>query len=302
MNWIVIRASLILLLTSMIWGSAFVAQKSAMQDLGPFWFVALRYGLSFLILLPFMFISKGEARPSFKDWTSGILLGCALTGGTMLQQYGIQFTSVANSGFISSLSVILVLVLGIFLGNFPRPGIWFGAILCMWGLSLITVPDLSALSFSTLNEGDVLMLLSTLFWVWHVTILSTGFGRRLPVFKLAGTQFFICAVLSTCVALLYEPFSLQDVWQALVPLLYAAIFSSCIGFSLQIIGQKHVPAAPAAIIFSLQAVFAALAAWFILGETMSMRSLIGCSLMLAGLIVAQLTSIFGSSAKPNQSS
>jgi len=286
------RASLILLATSLIWGTAFVAQKSAMSHIGPYWFVAVRYLIASLVMLPFMILPHYNRPSSLTDWGSGILFGFLLFCGSQLQQVALLYTSVANAGFITGLYVVLVPVFGIFFGIFPSTGVWIGAFFSMIGLYCLSVPDLSALSFASLNKGDLLILVSTIFWILHVSFLSGPLGKRLSVVRLAGCQFLVCTILGFIAAFFQESVSFMNIRQAFWPIFYVAVFASCIAYSFQIIGQRYVPAAPSAIILSLEAVFAAIIAWFVLGESLNARSITGCAFMLCGLLIAQLWPLF----------
>ncbi|MDR1827657.1 MAG: DMT family transporter [Methylobacteriaceae bacterium] len=288
MNAVALRSSLLLLLAAAIWGSAFVAQKDAAQHIGPLWFIAIRYCIASLVLLPFALHEKPEKKETLNMWGGGVLIALFLMAGSVLQQTGIPMTSVANAGFITGLYVAFIPVLGLLFGQIPKAAVWFGTALAVIGMYFLSVPDSSALTLATLNRGDLVILAATIFWAAHIMALSSSWGRRLTPIRLSETQFGCCAVMGLTLALLFEPFDLAATLKALPSLLFVAVFSSCIAFSLQITGQRHVPAAPAAIILSLEAVFAALAGWVMLGEALTPRGFLGAAMMLAGVLATQL--------------
>lgn len=283
MNQQTVRANLLLLLAAIIWGSTFVAQKIGMGAIGPFWFSAIRFSLGLLVILPLVRRERCEQPPKLKHYLIGICVGLLLFVGINLQQVGLQFTSLANAGFITGTSVVLVPLIGLLLGHRYRLNVWCGVGLSIIGLYLISVKAGVAI-----NPGDLLMLVGALVWALHVISLS-GFGHALPPVRLALTQFTTCAVLSGLVALFTEPISLAGVQTAAIPLLYGGIMSVGIAFTIQVIAQRHAKAAHSAVILSLEAVVAALAGWVILHEALDERAIFGCALMLAGTIMAQLT-------------
>ena len=293
MNSTTLRASGLLLLASFIWGTAFAAQKSAMEHIGPFWFTALRFIVASILLLPFALREKQYKPTTPGDWSIGLLVGLLMTFGMNLQQYGIQFTSVTNSGFITGSSVVLVPIIGLFFGIRPSRAVWLGVCLVFVGMYFLSVP--SGISFSaetaSLNKGDVLTFLCAIFWAFQVLTLSSPLGRRLTPFRLCEVQFMVTAFLSTIVALCLESLSFTGIKEAFVPFLYASVFSATIAFVLQILAQRHIPAATSVIIISLESVFAAFAGWVIFEEILDMRGWIGCILMLSGLLISQLRSL-----------
>ena len=283
MNQQTVKANLLLTLAAIIWGSTFVAQKIGMGAIGPFWFSAIRFTLGVLVILPLVFRERCEQRPGPRQYLIGVCVGLLLFVGINLQQVGLQFTSLANAGFITGTSVVLVPLIGLLLGHRYRLNVWCGVVLSIVGLYLISVKAGVAI-----NPGDLLMMVGALVWALHVIALS-GFGHALPPVRLAVTQFATCALLSTLVALFTEPISLTGVRAAAWPLLYGGIMSVGIAFTVQVIAQRHVKAAHSAVILSLEAVVAAMAGWLILNEALDERAIFGCLLMLAGSILAQLT-------------
>jgi drug/metabolite transporter (DMT)-like permease len=287
-----IRADLLLLLAAVIWGFAFVAQRMAMDSIGPFLFNGIRFALGAGLLVSVVKVRgwfegrtlgryDGKTLEQYEDKTAdrrpltvyGILLGLILFAGASLQQAGIVYTSAGNAGFITGLYVILVPVLGIFTGQKAGVNLWGGAIMATVGLYFLSVN-----SSLTMSQGDLLVLAGAFFWAIHV--LYTGWlSPKTSVLRLAITQYTVCALLSFSASFLFESFTVEGLRQAVIPLLYGGILSVGVAFTLQIIGQKTAPPAHTAIILSMEAVFA---------ETLTERKWFGCSLMLAGMLLAQV--------------
>ncbi|HUE91327.1 DMT family transporter [Pseudomonas sp.] len=283
-----LRADLLMLLTAMIWGSVFVAQRLGMDSIGPFLYSGLRFSLAALILLPVLHLLQGRAQSAPLPAVNrqlllgGILMGLALALGINLQQVGLLFTSVTNSGFITGLYVIIVPLLGLFIGHRSGVGIWLGATLAVLGMFLLSVGD----GFQVAS-GDWLQLAGAFVWAVHVLLVGFFASRHDPL-RLAVIQFVTCALISLALALLFEEIQLQAIIAAGPAILYGGILGVAIGFTLQVVAQKDAIASHAAIIFSLEAVFAAMAgAWF-LGEALELRGYLGCTLMLGGMLLAQL--------------
>ncbi|MCQ4349085.1 DMT family transporter [Pseudomonas stutzeri] len=281
-----LRADLLMLLTALIWGTAFVAQRLGMEAIGPFLYSGLRFALGALVLLPLLlYRAPGSPAPAVFDRSlllGGLLLGLALTLGINLQQVGLLFTSVTNSGFITGLYVIMVPLLGLLLGQRAGPGIWLGACLAVLGMALLSIgPDFRVAS------GDWLQLAGAAVWGVHVLLVGALASRHDPL-RLAFLQFATCALLSLLLALLFEEIDGAAILRAGPSILYGGLLSVGIGYTLQVVAQKHAIASHAAIILSLEAVFAALAGALLLDEALAPRGYLGCALMLAGMLVAQL--------------
>ncbi|MCV6610041.1 MAG: DMT family transporter [Amphritea sp.] len=282
-----IRADLILLLVAAIWGFAFVAQRLGMDYLGPFGFNGSRFLLGALSLLPLLLIFK--AKPGSTESPAmikgSIAAGVCLFLGASLQQAGLLYTSAGNAGFITGLYIIIVPLLGLLIGQTTRINTWLGGILAVTGLYYLSVND----DFSV-NTGDLLVLSSALFWALHVIIIGK-LASQLDNLRLAILQFLICALLSLLVAMVFEQdtLSVENIIAAWQPIAYAGLLSVGVAYTLQVVAQRDAPASHAAIIMSLEAVFAVLGGWWLLAEEFSNRALIGCSLMLAGMILSQIT-------------
>ncbi|MGC5702383.1 DMT family transporter [Pseudomonas sp. NFXW11] len=282
-----LRADVLMLITAVIWGSAFVAQSSGMNHIGPFLYSGLRFALGSLCLLPLVLRrapADRQPEPLFNRGLllGGLLMGLALALGINLQQVGLLFTSVTNAGFITGLYVIVVPLLGLLIGHKTGLGTWLGAVLAVLGMFLLSVSD----SFQVAS-GDWLQLIGALVWGGHVILVGVFAGRHDPI-RLAFLQFATCSVVSLILALCLEPIHWNAIVAAGPAILYGGVIAVGIGYTLQVIAQKHAIASHAAIIFSLEAVFAAIAGAWLLDESLQMRGYFGCALMLSGMLVAQL--------------
>lgn len=283
-----LRADLLMLLTAMIWGSSFVAQRMGMDAIGPFLYTGLRFTLASLAVLPLVIIlGRRQADKAPEPINRGLVLGglamgLALALGINLQQVGLLFTSVTNSGFITGLYVIVVPLLGLFIGHRTGLGTWLGAGMAVLGMFLLSVGD----GFHVAS-GDWLQLAGAFVWGVHVLLVGFFAGRH-DALRLALIQFIVCAVLSLVLAIALEEIRLEAIITAGPAILYGGIFGVAVGFTLQVVAQKHAIASHAAIILSLEAVFAAIAGAIFLSEALALKGYIGCALMFAGMLLAQL--------------
>lgn len=285
------RADALMLITAVIWGSTFVAQSLGMEHIGPFLYTGLRFLLGALVVLPLVLLARPQTDQPHRKFSrpmvvGSLLLGTVLTLGINLQQIGLMFTSVTNSGFITGLYVILVPVFGLFIGMRTGIGTWGGALLALVGMLLLSINDDYSVA-----PGDWLQLVGAACWAVHVLLVGALASRYDPI-RVAFLQFVVCAVISLLLALMFEQFEWQNIVLAAPAILYGGLLAVGIGFTLQVVAQKDAITSHAAIILSLEAVFAALAAWLILGETLSLRGFIGCALMLTGMLLAQLVPIY----------
>lgn len=286
-----VKSELLLFVTAAIWGLAFVAQRSGMAFVGPFTFNAVRFTLGAASLLPVILYldrkkrQRGETVESAKSRTllvGGLSAGFLLFVGSSLQQVGIVFTTAGNAGFITGLYVVLVPILGMFWGQRTGRNTWAGSLLAAAGLYL--------LSFSeqfTIARGDFLVLIGAFVWAGHVLLIGM-FSSRTDSLKLALSQFIVCAALSALVAVAFETNGVLDIQRAAIPILYAGVMSVGLAYTLQVVGQENAHPSHAAIILSLEGVFAAIGGWLLLGESMSLRALAGCGLMLLGILLSQM--------------
>jgi len=287
------RSDSLLMLTAIIWGSAFVAQRVGMNYVGPLTFNGVRFALGAMVLLPLVRWrnkyprSEGSTHRISLAWQAlwgGGLAGLILFSGATLQQVGLVYTTAGKAGFITGLYVIVVPLMGLFLGHWPGWGGWVGACLATIGLYLLSVTE--AWTFA---PGDFWELFGAFFWAAHVLVLS-WLSPRMDRIKLACTQYVVCSILSLLGAYFTETITLDGIMGAIIPILYGGVLSVGIAYTLQVIAQRHTPPTHAAIILSLEAVFAAMAGWLILGEMLSLRGLIGCIFMFAGMLSALLWS------------
>ena len=279
-----LRADLLLLLTAFIWGFAFVAQRMGMEYVGPYLFNAARFALGCLPLLPFVTQNaSGPLLPHLLRAAPGSLLaGLFLFAGSSLQQVGIVYTTAGKAGFITGLYVILVPILGLALGQQSGRNTWLGALAATAGLYLLSVEPPFSIAY-----GDALVLIGALFWAGHVLIIGR-FAQQIDWAALAFLQFLTCSLLSFGVALAVEPVAWQPLVDAAWPVFYGGVLSVGVAYTLQVVAQRQAPASHAAIILSLETVFAALGGWWLLSEAMSLRGLAGCGLMFGGMLVSQL--------------
>ena len=282
-----LRADFFMLLTAAIWGTAFVAQRAGMEFVGPFTFNAVRFALGAISLVPFLFIKTGEKAPEpsvglIKIILSGLIAGTVLFLGSSLQQVGIVYTTAGNAGFITGLYVILVPIMGLFFRQKPGIGVWIGAVLAVAGLYFIN--ETRGLN---LSKGDFLVLICAFFFAAHVLLIG-WLSPRNPVVPLSIAQFTVCSLWSFAAAIRQEVILLPGIMDAAIPILYGGIGSVGIAYTLQVIGQKDAPPGHAAIILSLESVFALLGGWLLLSEHVSSFKLLGCMLMLGGMLSAQI--------------
>lgn len=286
------RANLFLLLAAMIWGFAFVAQRVGMDHVGPFTFNAVRFALGSLSLLPLMLLLKNtsqdegkNASPPIKAWPVGVAAGAILFIGASFQQVGLIYTTAGKSAFITCLYIVMVPIAGIFLKQRISAATWFGCGLALSGLYLLCVKE----SFS-IAYGDLLELIGAFFWTAHILWIDR-FSRRVDTLKLAFFQFVTCSFLSFGTAAIWESIAWDGILQAGIPILYGGICSVGIAYTLQIVGQKNASPSHAAIILSMETVFAAIGGYLILGERLGFIELLGCALMMAGMLLSQLQSL-----------
>jgi drug/metabolite transporter (DMT)-like permease len=284
------KSDVLLLFTAVIWGLAFVAQRVGMDHVGPFTFNGVRFALGALTLAPLLVAGR---RSSFTAPVPMRMRGFVFGGGALgvvlfvaasLQQVALLYTTAGKAGFITGLYVVVVPILGLFWGQRPSAGTWSGAALAAAGLYLLSVTETFRVEF-----GDGLVLVSALFWSLQVLLVAWLSPRTRPV-ELAFYQFSVCALLSLITAVLFETLEWAAVVAAAVPILYGGVLSVGVAYTLQVVAQRDAHPAHASILMSLEAVFAALGGWMLLGETLSLRGLAGCALMLTGMIVSQLWS------------
>lgn len=288
-----LKADGLLMLTALIWGAAFVAQRLGMEHVGPFTFNGVRFALGALALQPLIWKMQqtrareggGPGIATARIIRCGLLAGCVLFAGAALQQVGIVHTTAGKAGFITGLYVVMVPLFGLALGQRAGAGTWIGAVAAAAGLYLLSVNEDFSIAY-----GDILELIGAVFWAGHVLLigkLSPGMDGTDAV-KLASAQFVVCAVLSLIAGVATEPITLAGIGGAAVPILYGGLMSVGVAYTLQVVAQRDADPAHAAIILSLEAVFAAVTGYFMLDEVLSLRAFAGCGLMLGGMLLSQL--------------
>ena len=287
------------LLCTFIWGTTFIAQDTGMDDIGPFTFNAVRFFVGFLAVAPLAYIFekkkfKDSMKKSKKTFTHlAILIGVSLFLGSALQQVALIYTDVANAAFFTIFYVPMVpIILFLFYSKSLHWSIWPSVLFCVVGVYL-----LSDFSNATVRKGDSLVILCALFWSLHIIFIGFFIKNfNLPLF-FGSLQALVVALLSTIFALYFETITVANILNESISIIYAGAMSGGIAFTLQIYAQKNIAAAPAAIIFSLEGVFAALAAWILLNQFLGLNNIIGCSLILGGVLLSQLVPIYEKSYK-----
>lgn len=285
-----IISTLLLLLTAMIWGAAFVAQSVGADNVGAFTFLASRSWLAGVALLPLVAVMRRRSpvespKPEGDRRTlilGGLLCGFFLFIASAAQQMGIATTTTAKAGFLTALYVILVPILSILIRKRVPPQVWGSAVIAVIGLYLLCMKGRF-----TLESGDALELLCAFLFACHIMVID-HFSPKVDGITMSCIQFFACAVFSTVCALLLEHPHWAQIRTALIPILYAGIFSSGVGYTLQIISQKNLHPTVASITMSLESVFSALFGWLLLHQTLNGREILGCVLMFGAIILAQL--------------
>ena len=294
MNKFVLRQSLLLLLTAAIWGVAFVAQSVGMDYVEPFTFNAVRSIIGGIVLLPCIALLKkvngGQDKAATEKKADqktlilgGVICGILLCVASNLQQFGIQYTTVGKAGFITAMYIVLVPVLGIFLKKKAGIKIWCGVLLAVFGLYMLCMTDGS---FS-LQKGDFLTLLCAIAFSFHILAVDY-FAPLVDGVKMSCIQFFTSGILSGICMFLFEEPKLEMILAAWLPILYAGALSCGVAYTLQIIGQKGMNPTVASLIMSMESVISVIAGWAILGQALSKRELLGCTLMFAAIILVQL--------------
>ena len=307
-NW---RSPLLLLLTATIWGVAFVAQSVGMDYVKPFTFNGVRSLLGAAVLVPLIFLlghrkderidaadspKKGAKDSEGKDsegkdstgestktlWLGGILCGICLCVASSLQQIGIQYTTAGKAGFLTAMYIIIVPVLGIFVGKKLNPSVGISILMATVGLYLLSIKD----GFN-IGNGDIYVILCAIVFAVHIMVIDY-FSPKCNGVKLSCIQFLVCGILCMIVALIFEKPQLDQILDAWLPIAYAGIMSCGVAYTLQIIGQKNMNPTVASLILSLESVISVLAGWVILHQALSARELVGCVIMFAAIILAQL--------------
>ena len=286
-----IRSAGLLFLTAIIWGVAFVAQSVGMDYIRPFTFNGVRCILGGIVLLLYLFLSK-KLQKNSKNMVGkegrkqlligGICCGICLCMASNLQQIALQSAAVGKAGFLTACYIVIVPILGLFLKKTCSPYIWCSVGLAVWGLYLLCVKGTFIL-----EAVDYLLLLSALLFAVHILVIDY-FSPLVNGVKMACIQFFVCGFFSLAAAMILEKPQFTPILAAWMPLLYAGVLSCGVAYTLQIVGQKGINPTTASLILSLESVVSVLAGWGFLGQKMEGREMIGCGIIFAAIILAQI--------------
>ena len=290
------KNSLLLLLTAFIWGVAFVAQSVGGEAVGCFTFNGVRSLIGAVVLLPVIYFLDVQKKKELGEekfleqkgdkktlLLGGICCGVMLCIASNFQQFGISFTTVGKAGFITAMYILIVPILGLFMKKKVGIKVWLGVVLATIGLYMLCM---TSESFS-LSKGDFLVLICAGFFSLHILIIDY-FSPKVDGVRMSCIQFFVCGVISTAIAFVFENPSFSAILSGWLPILYAGVLSCGVAYTLQIVGQKNMDPTVASLILSLESVFSVLAGWVILHQTLSVRELFGCVLMFLAIILAQL--------------
>ena len=280
---LVIRHTIYLFITALIWGTAFVAQ-SVGNIMGPFTFNCLRSLLGGLVLIPFIKYFYKGIKPDITTIKGGICCGLCLFAASNLQQYGLLYTSPGKAGFITAGYILIVPILGLFVGKRISARIAAAVVAALIGLYLLCIPVGEGMS---INQGDMLCMVCALVFSLHIITID-HFAPKAEGVKMACIQFLVCSALSAVLMLLFEEPDPKNIAEGIIPLIYAGVFSSGVAYTLQIVGQPGVNPTIASLILSLESCIAVIAGWLILGEGMNTREVTGCIIMFAAIIITQL--------------
>ena len=281
------RGNLILLFVAMIWGAAFVAQKTGMDYVGAFTFNGVRFALGAISLIPLIYFFAEDKSVEEKKienikvtkigFFAGFVMFCAIS----LQQIGLIYTTAGKTAFITCLYIVLVPLIGVFFRNKLKINTILGVALAVLGLYFLCVKENLSIAY-----GDLLVLVCSLFWAIHILLIDK-FAKKIDSVKLACCQFLFCSLFSMIVAILFENVSISSILSGAVPILYGGLASVGIAYTLQIVGQKYTSPANAAMIMSTETIFGVLAGFLFLNETLGNREIVGCVLMMVAIIIAQ---------------
>ena len=298
------KGELILLLASVLWGTCFVFQKMGMDYIGPFTLGAFRFLIGGVALIPVMILfdrmgkkinSEGqehqehqerqEINKGFKDkelYIGGGLCGTALFAAASLQQIGLQYTTAGKAGFITSLEIVLVAAIFIFISKKVQINVVVGVTLAVIGMYLLCMVE----GFY-LEKGDIYELMGVVFWAMQILVIDR-YAKKVDVIKLSFIQFMTTGILSCVFMFVFENPHWSEILSGVVPILYTAIIEVAVAYTLQMIGQKYTQPDVASVILSLESVFAVISGVIILGEKLSFREFLGCVFMMAAIIITQL--------------
>ena len=283
------KNNILLVLTALIWGCAFVAQSVGMDYVGPFTFNMARFLIGAIVLLPVIWFMDRQRKTGAEKGAGqktliigGICCGIALAVASTLQQWGILFTTVGKAGFITAMYIVIVPLLGIFIGKKVRPLIIGCVAIAVVGFYFLCMTESLRLGL-----GDFLVLLCAIAFSIHILVID-HFSPKVDGVKMSAIQFLTAAIISAVPTLLWEQPVFTEVLQAWQPVLYAGVMSCGVAYTLQIIAQKNADPTVASLLLSLESVFSVLAGWVLLGQGLSLKEMFGCVLIFCVIILAQL--------------
>ena len=292
-----ITATILLILAALIWGTAFVAQSTGMEFIGPLTFTNIRFLIGAILIAPLAYRERGlffnvEDLKKNRLYIIIFLTGCSLLMGSYLQQYALLYTKIGNAAFLTILYVPFVPIISrIFLRKKIHWSIWFAVSICLVGSYYLTVENNFEAQFA-----DILVVICAVFFAIHCILIDEFFEIVDAPFTLAATQFFICFLISLPLIFIFENPTLSGIYKELFEVLYVGVMSTGIAYTLQIVGQRYVKPSTAAITFSLEGVFGALSAWIILSQFLTLTQIFGCFLIIVGVLTAQLIPIINKEA------
>ncbi len=282
------KGNLILLVTSLIWGCAFVAQSVAMDDVGAWTFTCLRNLIAAIALLPLLKVTNAKNKSEgvvVKDRSAllkgGLSCGCVLAIATMFQQRGIVYTTVGKTGFITALYIVIVPIMQLFQGKRFKTSLWVAVSTAIVGFYFLSMNGVD----SGVQKGDLLVLVSSVLFSVHILIIDAAVEKVNPV-QISFLQFAVAGLLCLIPMFVFEHPSIVSIKAAMVPLLYAGVISSGVGYTLQIIGQKDADPSMASMILSLESVFSVIAGYVFLHQELSVREMFGCVLVFVAIVIA----------------
>ena len=283
------KNNILLVLTALIWGCAFVAQSVGMDYVGPFTFNTARFLIGAIVLLPVIWFMDRQRKTGAEKGAGqktliigGICCGIALAVASTLQQWGILFTTVGKAGFITAMYIVIVPLLGIFIGKKVRPLIIGCVAIAVVGFYFLCMTESLRLGL-----GDFLVLLCAIAFSIHILVID-HFSPKVDGVKMSAIQFLTAAIISAVPTLLWEQPVFTEILQAWQPVLYAGVMSCGVAYTLQIIAQKNADPTVASLLLSLESVFSVLAGWVLLGQGLSLKEMFGCVLIFCAIILAQL--------------
>ena len=292
-----ITATILLVLAALIWGTAFVAQSTGMEFIGPLTFTNIRFLIGAILVAPLAYRERGlffnvEDLKKNRLYIIIFLTGCSLLMGSYLQQYALLYTKIGNAAFLTILYVPFVPIISrIFLRKKIHWSIWFAVSICLTGSYYLIVENNFEAQFA-----DILVVICAVFFAIHCILIDEFFEIVDAPFTLAATQFFICFLISLPLIFIFENPTLSGIYKELFEVLYVGVMSTGIAYTLQIVGQRYVKPSTAAITFSLEGVFGALSAWIILSQFLTLTQIFGCFLIIVGVLTAQLIPIINKEA------